>query len=88
MKSAVLKFEIRQGKVREAKGRRQLKVVAGDQPESIMRRSVMSKLRDEHKKNRGGEAGVGGMGSVIKGSSFSSFFPLPQPYIPRQLLKA
>lgn len=48
----------------------------------------MSKLRDEHKKNRGGEAGVGGMGSVIKGSSFSSFFPLPQPYIPRQLLKA
>lgn len=53
MKSAVLK-EIRPSKVREANGKRQLKVVAGDQQESKMRGSVMSELRDEHTKNSGG----------------------------------
>lgn len=46
MKSAVLK-EIRQSKVRETKGKRQLKVVAGGQQGSKMRGSVMSELRDE-----------------------------------------
>lgn len=51
LKSAVLK-EIRQSKVGEAKGKLQLKVGAGGQQESKMRGSVMSKYRDDHKRNR------------------------------------
>ena len=58
MKSEILK-DIKQSKVREAKGKRQLKVMAEDQQESKMKASVMSKPRDEHKRKEMGRMGLG-----------------------------
>lgn len=53
MKSEILK-DIKQREVREAKGKRQLKVMAEDQQESKMKGSVMSEPRDEHKRRKWG----------------------------------
>lgn len=58
MKSEILR-DIKQREVREAKGKRQLKVMAEDQQESKMKGSVMSEPRDEHKRKEMGRMGLG-----------------------------
>ena len=87
MKSEILK-DIKQREVREAKGKRQLKVMAEDQQESKMKGSVMSEPRDEHKRRKWGGWG---WGSIQQNSCFYNeglqlfffFLSFPQPYISR-----
>ena len=86
MKSEILK-DIKQSKIREAKGKGQLKVMAEDQQESKMKASVMSKPRDEHKRKEMGRMGLGvnSANSCFYNEGLQLFFfslSFPQPYIP------